>query len=64
MWFPGYGIFLFDAEDNYNAIQQGHILEKKGEHLLLEKRVHFFSFSRKKDLFFHFQRVHFMLFLY
>ena len=61
MWFPGYGIFLFDAEDNYNAI---HILEKKGGHLLLEKRVHFFSSSRKKDLFFHFQGVHFMLFLY
>ena len=21
MWFVGYGIFLFDAEDNYNATQ-------------------------------------------
>ena len=22
MWFVGYGIFLFDAEDNYNATHQ------------------------------------------
>ena len=34
----------------------GHILEKKGEHLLTKKRVHFFSFSRKKGPFFSFSR--------
>ena len=41
-----------------------HILEKKGQHLLTKKRVHFFNFQEKKSLFFLFQRVHFMLLLY
>ena len=27
MWFVGYGIFLFDAEDNYNAIQETFLVK-------------------------------------
>ena len=41
------------------APSPGHILEKKGQHLLREKSLHFFHFQGKKGTFFHFQGVRF-----
>ena len=56
MWFPGYGIFLFDAEDNYNAIQQGHILEKKRRASPIRKKGTFFFIFKEKGSIFSFSK--------
>ena len=50
---------------NYkNLVESGYILEKKAQHLLREKRTHFFIFMGKREYFFSFSRGFFSCYFY